>query len=506
MVSDRQLSRLFREFDRKGIMTVSAAKAGMDAKTARKYIKNRPKSPEELQVKHTWRTRPDPLASIWDQALRMLEDAPDLEATTIFEHLLAGSEGTLQESHLRTFQRRVKEWRISHGPDKEVFFPQVKIPGEVMQLDWTHAKELNVSIQGKPLDHLLCHVVLPYSNWEWASRCLSESFLSLRQGLQEGLFRLGKAPKILQVDNSSTATHQIGPGRERTFNAEFLSLLEYYGMSPRTINIRCPNENGTIESLNGHLKRRLKQGLILRGSCDFSSEDSYDQFVHDILDRANSARSQKTDKELTFMKSLPPTRLSEYDELYCRVQSNSIIRVKKKAYSVPARLIGSKIKVEVYESELKIHLSRDHIMSLPRVRGDRRAVIDFRHVINHLIRKPGAFANYRYREELYPSPTYRKAHDRLVEDHGQRRGEKEYLHLLKLTAECSPEIALENAGTGLEMLLSEALIQADPLRVDSLRRLLGREPQCEIPEMDLATDLKSYDQLLESQKEVCYVA
>lgn len=144
---------------------------------------------------------------------------------------------------------------------------------------------------------------------------------------RKGCFDLAKHRKYCK---SITATHQIGPGRGRTFNAEFLSLLEYYGMSPRTINIRCPNENGTIESLNGHLKRRLKQGLILRGSCDFSSEDSYDQFVHDILDRANSARSQKTDKELTFMKSLPPTRLSEYDELYCRVQSNSIIRVKKR--------------------------------------------------------------------------------------------------------------------------------------------------------------------------------
>jgi hypothetical protein len=192
----------------------------------RKYLRNRGKSPQQLQAKHTWRTRKDPLAPIWGQVEQMLQDAPELEAKTIFEHLLFQQEGVLNETHLRTFQRRVKQWRLCHGPDKEVYFPQVKTPGQFMQLDWTHASELKVSIGGHSYDHLLCHVVLPYSNWEWATRCHSESLLSLRHGLQEALFRLGKIPSILQIDNSSAATHQIGKGQDR-FDAVILDDIGY---------------------------------------------------------------------------------------------------------------------------------------------------------------------------------------------------------------------------------------------------------------------------------------
>ena len=182
-----------------------------------------------------------------------------------------------------------------------------------MQLDWTHAEELAITISGLPYDHLLCHTVLPHSNWQWATRCQSESLLSLRQGLQTALHRLGKAPQQLRGDNSSAATHRIGTGECREFNAEFASVCDHYGLEPKTIGIGCPNENGDVESANGHLKRRLRQHLLLRGSRDFSSEAEYDQFLQRALDRANAGRAAKVTEELAVMKALPPTRLAEYD-------------------------------------------------------------------------------------------------------------------------------------------------------------------------------------------------
>ena len=151
-----------------------------------------------------------------------------------------------------------------------MFFEQEHLPGQVMQLDWTNANELKVTIQGRLLEHLLCHSVLTYSNWEWATRGQSESLLSLRQGLQESLHRLGAAPDRLQIDNSSAATHRVGSGG-RDFNPDFLSLVEHYGMKPRTIGIDCPDQNGDVESQNGHLKRRLEQHLLLPGHRGFES-------------------------------------------------------------------------------------------------------------------------------------------------------------------------------------------------------------------------------------------
>jgi hypothetical protein len=424
------------------------------------------------------------------------------------EHLLLGTETEVNESHLRTFQRRIKQWRLTHGPDKEVFFPQDRTPGKMLELDWTHALELGVTIQSRVYDHLLCHVVLPYSNWQWATRCHSESLLSLRAGLQAALFRLGKAPPILQVDNSSAATHQISrTGEERTFNPDFLSIAEHYGLKPLTINVRCPNENGDVESLNGHLKKRIKQHLILRGSRDFSTEALYDLFLEGVLLRANAGRQIKMNAELAVMRELPPTRLNEYDEVCCRVSSASTIRVKKVGYSVPARWIGQELKVEIYEAELKIYAGRELLLKLARERGDRGAVIDFRHVIDQLLRKPGAFAEYRYREELFPSPTYRRAYDRLIADHGSRRGELDYLHLLKLTAELSVDVPVSMACNGLEAILSEFLGTSGRFQIEALRRFMGIAPERSLPILELTADLSGYDCLLETaQEEVTRVA
>lgn len=278
-------------------------------------------------------------------------------------------------------------------------------------------------------------------------------------------------------------------------------MAEHYGVQPQTINVGCPNENGDVESSNGHLKRRIKQHLALRGSRDFSSEGEYDQFLERVCIQANTSRSAKVSEELAVMRPLPPTRLSEYDEVYCTVSSHSTIRVKKVGYSVPARLIGHAVKVEVYEAELKIYSGRELLMSLPRQRGDRGAAIDYRHVIDHLLRKPGAFAQYRFREELFPTTTYRRACDRLVEQEGQRRGELEYLRLLKLTAELSVNVPREMAPHGLESLLTEWLNEARKITVDELRRFLGLSRIEAYPPLELPVDLGGYDALLTSSTE-----
>jgi hypothetical protein len=375
-----------------------------------------------------------------------------------------------------------------------VIFPQTHPPGEVLQLDWTHAKELGVTIAGPPLDHLLCQAVLPYSNWQWATRCQSESLLSLRTGLQAALFRLGKVTKVLQTDNSGAATHPISGEGPREFNPEFLSLVAHYGLEPRTIHVQCPNENGDVESHHGHLKRRLEQHLLLRGSRDFANEAAYDGFLAAVLNRANELRAAKVAEELAVMRELPPTRLCEYEEVECRVSSHSTIRVRRVAYSVPARFIGRRLRARVYEQQVEVYHGAEPVAQLPRSPG-RRAVIDYRHVIEALLRKPGAFARYQYREELFPNATYRRAYDRLVRDHGARPGELEYLRLLKLTAELGIN--------AVEGLLGELLgPQAGPWRTASLRRTLCPPPTVALAEP--AVDLSGYDTLL--TEEVGHVA
>jgi transposase len=493
MITTQQRARLVTEFQRTGSVSMSALKSGMDRKTARKYLQNPVRWGQPRPARH-WRTRADPLAAIWAEAEPRLRAAPELEAKALFEHLLMIRPEQMRETQLRTFQRRVRRWKLEHGPAPEVIFPQTHRPGEVMQVDWTHAKELEISIAGPPLDHLLCQAVLPYSNWQWATRCQSESLLSLRAGLQAALFRLGKVPQLLQIDNSSAATHQISGAGKRDFNPEFLSLVAHYGLTPRTIHVDCPNENGDVEAHNGHLKRRLEQHLLLRGFRDFASEAAYDQFVAEVLTKANGPRATKVAEELAVMRALPPTRLCEYAEVDCQVCSHSTIRVKRVAYSVPARFIGRRLRVRVYEQHLEVYHGAEQIAKIGRVPG-RQAVIDYRHVIQALLRKPGAFARYHYREELFPSSTYRRAYDRLVQDHGPRPGELEYLRLLKLTAELG--------ASAVEGLLGELLgPDTPPWRAATLRGTLCPPSRVELVEP--LVDLSVYDAFL--REEVAHVA
>jgi hypothetical protein len=492
MITNKQYRRLMSEYEKTGKIIVSAMKADVHPQTARKYI-GAAKAPDELQKPHTWRTRPDPLEKVWPEVTAMLRDAPELEAKTLFEHFLAGADSGLEESHLRTFFRRVRRWRALHGPEREVFFAQEHTPGQLLQLDWTHARELNVTINGELLDHLFCHVVLPYSDWQWATRCISESFLSLVSGLQAALKELGGATEYLGTDNSSAATHELEqiPGRSRGYNAEYLELCTHYDLTPVTINVGCPHEHGDVESQNRHLKRRLEQHLILRGSRDFDSLEAYDRFVEGILRSANAKRQKRFSEEQACLRPLPAGTLAEYREYEPVVSSQSLIRVKKHAYSVPSRLIGHTLRVELYEARLRVYLGREFLFDLPRLRGDRGALVDFRHVIGPLLRKPGAFINYRHREALYPSAVFRAGYDRLVADHGERSGVVEYLQVLKLAAETSVE--------RVEPLLTEKLSLASKWRATEIRDRLAPQEKKVIELAGLTPNLSAYDALLRKE-------
>ena len=489
MITNRQYQRLMNEYQKTGKVVVSAMKADIHPQTARKYI-DAAQPPAQLRSPHTWRTRPDPLEPIWAEVAAMLRDAPELEAKTLFEHFLARPESGLEQTHLRTFFRRVRHWRATEGPDREVFFAQDRKPGELLQLDWTYARELNVTINGELLDHLFCHCVLPYSDWQWATRCISESFLSLVSGLQAALVQLGAAPRCLGTDNSSAATHELEamPGRPRGYNSDYLELCTHYDLTPVTINVGCPHEHGDVESQNRHLKRRLEQRLILRGSREFDSLPSYDRFVEGVVRAANARRSKRLAEELAGMRPLPAVRLAEYREFEPVVSSQSLIRVKKHAYSVPSRLIGHTLRVELYEAHLKAYLGREYLFDLPRLRGDRGSWVDFRHVITPLLRKPGAFINYRHREALYPTPVYRAVHDRLVADHGERPGVIEYLQVLKLAAEASVE--------RVESLLEEQLKGPGKWRATDIRDELAPPARKVIDLPGWTPSLEAYDALL----------
>lgn len=472
------------QYAKSGVRSTAAMKAGMHRETATKYLEaGEGPQPE----KPRGRRRPDPLTTIWPGAERLLLDAPEVEAKALFEHLLAGGAAPQAQKALRTFQRRVLSWRRHHGPPKEVFFPQAREPGASLQLDWTHAAELGVSIAGQKWEQLLCHAVLPYSNWEWAVPCRSESMLSMRHGLQAALWAVGGVPTKLQTDHSSTATHVLHRTTgQRGFNVEYLALCRHLGLEPCTINPSCPHENGDIESAHGHLKRRLATHLTLRGSREFADEAAFARFVTEVCTAINALRSEKLAEERARLQPLPATRYPEADETRVRVSSYSTVRVKQSSYSVPSRLIGAMVQVQVTEAEVAVRHDGVEIVRYPRTIG-HRARIDYRHIIASLARKPGAFAGYIYREELFPRPSFRQAYDQLVRA-AEAKADRHYLTLLALAAERGED----EVAAALGVLLRAERV---PWPQDVAAALSPREPMTPVLAA-FTPELHSYDALI----------
>lgn len=224
------------EHQKCGTIGMAAMKANMTPKTASKYIKSG-ELPSAQATERDWRTREDPFEAIWPEAESKLKEAPELQGKALFEWFCEQYPGFFQEGQLRTFQRKIRNWRATDGPSKEVYFPQVHEPGKRLSFDFTHMDALEITVRGEPFSHLLFHAVLTYSNWQWIRICHSESLLALRSGIQSTFLQLGHLPQEIWSDHSSAATHQIGadqPG-DRTFNDRYLELTGHFGVKPKTI-------------------------------------------------------------------------------------------------------------------------------------------------------------------------------------------------------------------------------------------------------------------------------
>lgn len=484
------------ELSKHGQIGRAAMAADMDRTTARKYVRAG-RLPSEMAAPRTWCTREDPFAKDWEEVEMLLKGTPELEAKTIFGLLMEKYPGRYEPGQLRTLQRHVRRWRAEHGPEREVVLGQVHRAGEAAQTDFTWATELGITLLGEAFLHMLCVVVLPFSNWQWATVCLSESMAALRRGVQSALFQLGRVPDYHQTDNSTAATHRIPDGKhvfaeegnKRPFNEEYLALMRHFRMKPRTTEIGAKEQNGDVEASNGAIKRRLEQALLVRGSRDFESAEAWESFVQQVLRKANGTRSRRVEEELAAMRPLDVSRLPEFTEEQICVSEWSTIRVKHCAYSVPSRLIGETLRVRVYEDRIEADHAGKLQLRCERLRGRNLRRIDYRDVIWSLVRKPGGFARYVYREEMFPSLVFRRAYDSIQTPHHGVKGDLEYLRILHLAA--------STLEADVELALCGLLAEGKAISVGAVKAIVTTPTRVELPVL-LASpiDLLVYDALL----------
>lgn len=450
----------------------AAARAGMSERSGRRIEKGEAGG---SRPPRRWRTREDPLAAVWDAVLvPLLERHADLKSVTLLEHLEATEPAVDWRPHRRTLERRVRRWRAQQGPPQAVMFPQQHPPGRMGLSDFSEASDLGVTVAGEPLSHRLYHFTLAHSRWQHAEVVLGgESYVALAEGLQNALWALGGVPGIHRTDSLSAAYRNLDAATAKDLTVRYEALCRDYGMTPSRNNRGEGHENGAVESAHGHLKTALAQALLLRGSHDFESVGAYRRFVAELVGQRNARRHAAVEAELAALLPLPAQRSDDFEEAVVMVTSSSAFTLRRVFYTVPSQLIGHRLKVRLFDDRLECFLGAEPVLTLRRGRpggSSRRGhVVDYRHVIHSLKRKPMALAQLSYHDELLPGPIWRRTWDALVAAQDLRAASRTMVGLLAL----AHEQACERALTGeLEQLLMAGSLPC----LDTLKAHFTAEP------------------------------
>lgn len=440
---------------------LAAAKTGLSVRTARR-IEHDGALPSQ-NPRRSWRSRPDPFVEVWEaEIVPLLKNAPQLMAITILRKLQEEHPEHFPDGVLRTLQRRIRQWRALEGPPKEVFFPQEHAPGERGLSDFTDMAELRVTLAGVPFAHLLYHFVFAFSRWEYAEVVEGgESFEALSRGLQNAFWQAGGAPREHRTDSLSAAFKNLT--EEADFTVRYTALIDHYGMAGTRNNRGQSHENGSVESSHRYLKEAVDQALLLRGHRDFDDRPAYEAFVREVVMRRNRRNAAAFRIEREQLQELPLRRTTDFVEEEARVTRCGTFTVRGILYSAPSRLIGHRLKVRLYSDRLDCYLSGALVLTLTRgarspING-RGRMIDYRHFIDALKRKPQAFKGLVFRDALFPREAYRRTWEELALKLTQRQACQMIVGLLELAA-----------MNGVEGVLAE--------RLDALR-LEGELPKLE---------------------------
>ena len=255
-----------------------------------------------------------------------------------------------------------------------------------------------MTIEGEWLRHLLFEFVLSHSGWRWVAVAFGETFETLVECVQGALWELGAVPEVLRSDNLSAATHELKEGG-RSLTRRFREVLEHYGMRSTRIRPGEGHENGVAEQAHYRLKSAIGQALVLRGSRDFSDVAAYEQWVRSVVERSHNRHvTEALGRERSCLRALPSSPVPNYTTVAARRcaverpfgQRSEDLLGALAAHRGEGGGAAPLDTVEVYYGDNSCRRCR-------RLRGARPPRIDYRHVIWSLVRKPGAFARYRFR-------------------------------------------------------------------------------------------------------------
>jgi hypothetical protein len=327
-----------------------------------------------------------------------------------------------------------------------------------------------------------------------------ESFTALSEGLQDALKRLGGAPHQHRTDSLSAAFKNLNKDAREDITTRYEALCAQYAMIPTRNNRGAGHENGSVESPHGHLKKRIQQALLMRGSNDFTHAGAYQDFISDVVAQHNRRNAKAVTEERSALQALPLHRAPDYTEISVVVSSSSTIDVRRVTYSVPSRLQGETLHIHLYDNRLACYLGHVPVIELKRLHPTGRArgrLIDYRHVIHSLVKKPQAFRHSMLRNELLPSVEFHAIWHALDGSLSPKEACKVMVGLLHIAAQ-------EDCEQALARWVLAALREGKSVSLSQLQSRFTKSAIA-IPDVVITQHvLAYYDQCIPGQQEVTH--
>lgn len=266
----------------------------------------------------------------------------------------------------------------------------------------------------------------------------------------------GCVPAEHRTDSLSAAVKTLEQSAQADLTDRVDALCRHYGMTPTRNTKGVAHENGSIESPNGHLKRAIRDPLIMRGSRDFEDLSGYRRFIDEVVGRIDARNAKRIDLERASLKPLPARRTTDYEEGTVRVTSSGGFLLRKVFYTVPSRLIGHQLRARIHDDRLDLFLGASCLVTRPGARATRHGphqhVVNYHHVIHSLRKKPfrrrrtcgsTALMGLVYRDQLFPRQALRDMLAFLLGQTGEREACRMAVDLLALAHDrgCEAELA-----------------------------------------------------------------
>lgn len=413
-------------------------------------------------------------------AAKKIKETPQIPLNDLYEYLcLNGYDGSE-----RTLRRRTRELRHSLKKNKEVFFKREYRPGEVAEGDFT---EFTIKIGGKSRRVYLWVTSLPYSNYYFATPFYHCDFESFAQGTVDAFTEFGGVPHSYRLDNMSPVVKKVLTGKDRKITSRFAELQNHYQFKQDFCNPGKGNEKGNVEANNKHLKNKIKANISLNNLL-FKNLDSFKEFVWKLCRQHNQSQKVKEKFADESLKQLPQQPFRAFRSTVVKISKYSLFSLESTGhmYSVPSKFIGLSLECRVYPDKLEILHESELIASHNRIYGPKGLVsIEVTHIIDELIKKPGAVRDWKYKHILFERPVWKRFYEKILKD-------KDYLKCLKLIK----KYGKETVTVAMELCLEE---ESNP-SVQNLKKIITNEMENIFEMAPLDVNLNHFDELIKRRE------